>query len=164
MQKGTMISFRATEDFGNILKEIARSKKTTVSGLIDSILREYLETQVKREDLLGDRRKFPRHRGTIPAIINGQNGKKVVFHASKITDISLGGVNLVVPKDDLSDGYVNDSLGHFEVVFALPEQEKPIMFMCQAERIDQARDCYRIGASFADTDMNSYQALQNYLC
>lgn len=165
MSKDVMISFRATAELDAALKRLARRKKTTRSSLIDSILQEYLESQVVGAGLDRDRRRFPRQREIIPAIICGRGGSHTLFHASKITNLSLGGINLVVPKDDLTDACINTRLRNFEIIFALPRQEKPITIQCQARRILQGMDGYHVGASFddADVDEDGYQALWTYL-
>lgn len=163
MTKDIMISFRTTEELNTSLKSLAKKNQSSLSAFIDSILQEYLESQAGQESLQQDRRKFPRQHEAIPAIISGCNGSKKLFHASKITNLSLGGISLTVPKDDLTDKFVNDKLGEFELVFALPQEEKAIMIQCRTKRILQDMDSYQVGASFDDTDLKSYQALQGYL-
>lgn len=110
-----------------------------------------------------DRRRFPRQHKTIPAIISGTNGARKHFHASKITNLSLGGINLVVPKNEHNGALEEESLDAFDVVFALPQEDRPITIQCQGKRIFQTQDSYQVGASFDDADLDSYQALQSYL-
>ncbi len=98
MSKDTMISFRTTEEFSKSLKKYAKKNKVTLSGFIDAVLQDFLQSQAGQDILLQDRRRFPRQHKAIPAIISGHNGSHKYFHASKITNLSLGGINLVVPK------------------------------------------------------------------
>jgi hypothetical protein len=105
----------------------------------------------------------PRQHKTIPAIISGENGGRKQFHASKITNLSLGGINLVVPKNEHNGCLDDDCLENFDVVFALPQEERPITIQCQGKRVFQTQDSYQVGASFDDADLDSYQALQSYL-
>lgn len=163
MSKGSMISFRTTAELNASLKLLAKVNRTTLSGLIDAILRDYLESQTIESSPRRDRRRFPRQNETIPAIICGRNGSQNLFHSSKITDLSLGGVNLLVPRDDLSDACLNEHLKNFEVIFALPRQDKPITIQCQARRILRGMDGYQVGARFNDAALDSYRALQGYL-
>lgn len=163
MAKDTMISFRTTEDFSKSLKKIAKKNKVTLSGFIDAILQEFIASQAGQEILLQDRRRFPRQHKAIPAIISGQNGGAKHFHASKITNLSLGGINLMVPKNEHNSALSDAELGCFDVVFALPQEDRPITIQCQGKRIFQTHDCYQVGASFDDADLDSYQALQSYL-
>ena len=163
MSKDTMISFRTTEEFSKSLKKIAKKNKTTLSGFIDAVLQDFLQSQTGQEILLQDRRRFPRQLKAIPAIISGQSGTQKHFHASKITNLSLGGINLVVPKNGDGGTLDDDALECFEVVFALPQEERPITIQCQGRRIFQTQDSYQVGASFDDADLDSYQALQSYL-
>ena len=163
MSKDTMISFRTTEEFSKSLKKYAKKNKVTLSGFIDAVLQDFLQSQAGQDILLQDRRRFPRQHKAIPAIISGHNGAHKYFHASKITNLSLGGINLVVPKNGNSSDLADRELGCFDVVFALPQEDRPITIQCQGKRVFQTSDCYQVGASFDDTDLDSYQALQSYL-
>ncbi len=163
MSKDTMISFRTTEEFSKTLKKFAKKNKVTLSGFIDAVLQDFLQSQAGQDSLLEDRRRFPRQHKAIPAIISGQNGSQKYFHASKITNLSLGGINLVVPKNGTGGELVDKELGCFDVVFALPQEERPITIQCRGKRVFQTADSYQVGASFDDTDLASYQALQSYL-
>ncbi|PKN42518.1 MAG: hypothetical protein CVU60_05885 [Deltaproteobacteria bacterium HGW-Deltaproteobacteria-18] len=163
MSKDTMISFRTTEEFSKSLKKFAKKNKVTLSGFIDAVLQDFLQSQAGQDILLEDRRRFPRQHKAIPAIISGQNGAQKYFHASKITNLSLGGINLVVPKNGDGCNLADQELDSFDVVFALPQEERPITIQCQGKRVFQTSDCYQVGASFDDTDLDSYQALQSYL-
>lgn len=162
MSKDTMISFRTTEEFSKSLKKYAKKNKVTLSGFIDAVLQDFLQSQAGQDILLQDRRRFPRQHKAIPAIISGRNGGNKYFHASKITNLSLGGINLVVPKNGNSE-LADKELGSFDVVFALPQENRPITIQCQGKRVFQTSDSYQVGASFDDTDLDSYQALQSYL-
>ena len=157
MSKDTMISFRTTEEFSKSLKRLAKKNKTTLSGFIDAVLQDFLQSQAGQDILMQDRRRFPRQHKTIPAIISGSNG------SSKITNLSLGGINLVVPKNEHNGALEEESLDAFDVVFALPQEDRPITIQCQGKRIFQTHDSYQVGASFDDADLDSYQALQSYL-
>jgi len=163
MSKDTMISFRTTEEFSKSLKKYAKKNKVTLSGFIDAVLQDFLQSQAGQDILLQDRRRFPRQHKAIPAIISGHNGSHKYFHASKKTNLSLGGINLVVPKNGTSSELADKELGAFDVVFALPQENRPITIQCQGKRVFQTSDCYQVGASFDDTDLDSYQALQSYL-
>ncbi len=163
MSKDTMISFRTTEEFSKSLKRLAKKNKTTLSGFIDAVLQDFLQSQAGQDILMQDRRRFPRQHKTIPAIISGSNGSRKHFHASKITNLSLGGINLVVPKNEHNGALEEESLDAFDVVFALPQEDRPITIQCQGKRIFQTQDSYQVGASFDDADLDSYQALQSYL-
>lgn len=163
MSKDTMISFRTTEEFSKSLKKLAKKNKTTLSGFIDAVLQDFLQSQAGQDILLQDRRRFPRQHKAIPAIISGYKAEQKHFLASKITNLSLGGINLVVPKSGGNSALDDETLDSFEVVFALPQEDRPITIQCQGRRIFQTQDSYQVGASFDDADLSSYQALQSYL-
>lgn len=163
MPKDTMISFRTTDDFSKSLKKLAKKNKVSLSGFIDAVLKDYLESHVGKESLLQERRRFPRQQEIIPAIISSAGSEKRSLHASKITNLSLGGINLIVPKSAQNEALVKDQIDSFEVVFSLPREGKPITIQCQGAHIQQTSDAYQVGATFSDTDLDSYQALQSYL-
>lgn len=163
MSKDTMISFRTTEEFSKSLKKLAKKNKTTLSGFIDAVLQDFLQSQAGQDILLQDRRRFPRQHKAIPAIISGYKAEQKHFLASKITNLSLGGINLVVPKSGGNGALDDETLDTFEVVFALPQEDRPITIQCQGRRVFQTQDSYQVGASFDDADLSSYQALQSYL-
>ncbi len=163
MFKDTMISFRTTDEFSKSLKKMAKKNKVSLSGFIDAVLQEYLESQASQDRMLQDRRRFPRENQTIPAILSGPGDQKRYFHASKITSLSLGGISLVLPRNGGNGEVPKDVLESFEVVFALPQEGRPVTIQCQGRRVFQSLDSYQIGACFDDADLDSYQALQGYL-
>lgn len=163
MSKDTMISFRTTEAFSKSLKKIAKKNKITLSAFIDVVLQNYLQSQTARESLMQERRRFPRQQQLIPAIISGTGNQRKTLHASKITNLSLSGINLLVPRNDQSETLLKDEMGSFEVVFSLPRENKPITIQCQGTRFSQTAETFLVGATFNDTDFDSYQALRGYL-
>ena len=140
MSKDTMISFRTTEEFSKSLKKYAKKNKVTLSGFIVAVLQDFLQSQAGQDILLQDRRRFPRQHKAIPAIISGHNGAHKYFHASKITNLSLGGINLVVPKNGNDSDLADKELGAFDVVFALPQEDRPITIQCQGKRVFQTSE------------------------
>lgn len=163
MSKDTMISFRTTAEFSKTLKRFAKKNKVTLSGFIDAVLQDYLQSQNGQDKLPQERRKFPREHRIIPAIISGPGDRKAQFHASKITSLSLGGMSLVVPKNGGNGGIRKDVLEDFEVIFSLPQEGRPITIQCQSRRVLRGPEGHQVGASFDDADLDSYQALQGYL-
>ncbi len=163
MPKATMISFRTTEVLGASLQRIARERKTTLSGFIDGILQEYLASQACQDILLRDRRQCQRQQESIPAIIRGRNGAGEFVAASRINDLSLGGIGLAGSRRTAGVGAAGGMPVHFDVIFPLPRAERPVSIQCQAMHVHHAGDMIQIGASFDDADPDSYQALRGYL-
>lgn len=163
MAKDIMISFRTTAELNTSLKHLAHRGDMSLSAFINSVLQEYLEAQATADNPTLDRRRFPRQHATIPAIICARNGSRNLFHSSKITDLSLGGINLSVPRDDTSDAGLDKNLRLFEVIFALPRQEKPIALQCRTRHILCGRGGYQVGACIDNADQGSYLALRSYL-
>ena len=80
-----------------------------------------------------------------------------------ITEISLGGVKILIPKDFKQQIIIDSQNSKFEIVFNLPAENKPIRMFCESNRVVDAEDSTHVGASFVDADFKSYKALQNYL-
>ncbi len=49
------------------------------------------------------------------------------------------------------------------ITFALPEGKKPLSIECVPQRVFRSDRETKIGVSLVDTDIEMYQALQNYL-
>jgi hypothetical protein len=80
-----------------------------------------------------------------------------------ITDISLGGVKVLIPKDFKQQILIDSQNSRFEIIFNLPTENKPIRLSCESNRVIDAEDSINVGAFFVDADFKSYKALQTYL-
>lgn len=159
MSKDIMISFRTTTLLNESLKTMAEENKTTLSGLIESVLDEYLDSRAAQKILDQDRRKFSRQDENIPAIVEYASG---AFQTARITSLSLGGASLAVPEAaEISPELQTDQA--FEVVFPLPGAKHPVVILCQAAWVTPTAGALQIGAVFHDADPASYQTLLSYL-
>ena len=80
-----------------------------------------------------------------------------------ITEISSGGVRVLIPKDFKNKILIDSPGSRFEIAFNLPTKNKPIIMSCKSIRVVDAEDSIHLGASFVDADFKSYKALQTYL-
>ncbi|HYA13430.1 MAG TPA: PilZ domain-containing protein, partial [Syntrophales bacterium] len=94
---------------------------------------------------------------------NRHNSVDAKLHAGSITDISLNGVCILIPRDVHSEMSVDQDKSNFEIIFTLPNEKRPIHLMCESQRIADSKEFIHVGASFVDADFHSYKALQTYL-
>ena len=80
-----------------------------------------------------------------------------------ITEISLGGVKVLVLKDSKNQILIDSQGWRFEITFNLPMENKPLSLSCESTRMVDAQETIQVGASFVDADFNSYKTLQTYL-
>jgi hypothetical protein len=137
------------------LEKISEADRRSLSSVIENILYDY----VGRREPVGvkeEKRRYPRKRVSAPALVSGLDG---TVHAGMVNDISLGGIHISVPRGLKVE--VRDDL-RMSVVFTLPRGDKPLTMQC-APRHVHSNGQTGIGASFMDTDFQSYQSLQDYL-
>ncbi len=108
-----------------------------------------------------EKRQYPRKAFFAPAVVNQLDTEQEGIAA--ITEISLGGVKIMLPKD-MEDRLKIDGQGSkFKVSFNLPSNNKSICLSCESQNAVNSIDSVHIGASFVDADFQNYQALQTYL-
>ena len=163
MKKDSSICFRASKDLHDGLIRISKEDRRSLSSTIGIILSDYVSRRKVCADIgaKSEKRQYPREVFSVPAVINQPDTDKVGIAA--ITEISLGGLKILIPKD-LEDKLMIERQGaKFEVVFNLPSNNKPIRMACESKCSVDAQDSVQIGASFVDADFQNYRALQAYL-
>jgi hypothetical protein len=155
MTRDNIICFRTSEELRKALERISRSERRSLSSTIENILYVYLEQRepkMPRED----KRRYPRKKISSPALVSTRDGE---IHAGTVHDMSLGGVNILLPPTFQCE--IGDD-SRLYVVFTLPESTRPVNIEC-IPRYLRAGDQASIGASFTNTDFQCYQALRNHL-
>jgi len=162
MKKESSICFRASKELHNSLLQISREDRRSLSSTIAIILSDYLnKRKVSTYETKQEKRQYPREVLSVPAVIKQPDTQQEGI--VDITEISLGGLKIMLPKD-LEDRLRIDGQGSkFEVVFNLPSSNKPIRLSCESKSFIDSKDSLHIGASFVDTDIQNYKALQAYL-
>ena len=161
MKKDGHISFRASKDLHESLARVAREDRRSLSSTIEIALTNYLKERKAFKGVEKERRQYPRKALSVPAVINQQESVQTGIGA--ITDISLGGVRVLIPKDFKHQILLDSQGSRFEIVLNLPAENKPIKLSCESTRVVDAEDSVQIGASFVDADFRSCRALQTYL-
>lgn len=98
-----------------------------------------------------------------PTLIKKYGLVKTTLCTGAITDISLGGVKITIPKDVTCEISLDPGTSKFEIVFILPNENIPIYCTCESCRVDKSEESIHVGAAFIDADIQSYKVLQTYL-
>ncbi len=161
MRKDSLICFRTTSQLQQSLAQVAKEDRRSVSSTIEMVLTNYLKERKALKAIDQEKRQHPRKALSVPAVINlpepGQMG------VGSITEISLGGVSVMIPKDFKHQIRIDTQGSRFEIVFNLPDGNLPICLSCESKRVVEAEDSVQVGASFVDADFRCYKTLQTYL-
>jgi hypothetical protein len=161
MTKNGHISFRASKDLHESLAQVAKEDGRSLSSTIEMALTNYLKQRRAFRGVEKEKRQYPRKVLAVPAVINQQAPVQTGIGA--ITEISLGGVKVLIPKDFKHQTLIDTQGSRFEIVFILPTENRPIRFSCESKRVVNAEDSVHVGAVFVDADFKSYKTLQTYL-
>jgi hypothetical protein len=161
MTKDGHISFRASKDLHKSLAQVAKEDGRSLSSTIEMALTNYLKQRKAFKGVEKEKRQYPRKILTVPAVINQQGPGQTGIGA--ITEISLGGVKVLIPKDFKHQTLIDTQGSRFEIVFILPTENRPIKLSCESKRVVNAEDSVHVGAVFVDADFKSYKTLQTYL-
>jgi hypothetical protein len=152
--KDSVICFRISSKLRADLERFSVSERRSLSGAIEKILYEHLESQGKKA--AGDeKRQFPRRTLSTPAIVQTQGGA----FAATVRDVSLGGIGVSANAGCRCPVKEDSSLS---VLFTLPETTRPLLMQCVARHCSEDEQP-RIGASFAEGGHEGESALRSYL-
>jgi hypothetical protein len=161
MKKDCLICFRSSKDLHEALIQIAKEDQRSVSAMIEMILTNHLKERKSIPADKKEQRQYPRKAITVPTIINQtENGQ---MGMGSISEISLSGVRILIPKELQNNIQINAQGTKFEIIFNLPKENKPIKFSCESKRVIDDEDCIHVGASFIDAGFQNYKTLQTYL-
>jgi len=163
MRKDSLICFRLSKNLRESLAKVAQEERRSLSSTIEIILTNYLKEKKVFKGVKKEKRQYPRKTISVPAFISQQILGETKLHAGSITDISLNGVRVSLPRDIPCEMSVDQDKSKFEIIFTLPHEKRPIHLMCEPRRIVDSKEVIQVGASFVDADFNSYKALQTYL-
>jgi hypothetical protein len=161
MKKDSLICFRAGKDLHESLTQVAKKDQRSLSSTIEIALISYLKERKEFHSIEKEKREYPRKVLSIPAMINKQDPGQI--EAGAITEISLCGLRVLIPKDFKHEIAIDSQGSRFEIVFTLPDEAMPIKLTCESKRAVDSPESIHIGASFVDADFQSYRALQTYL-
>lgn len=161
MRKESLICFRTSKDLHESLAYIAKKSRRSLSSIIEMALTSYAKERKAFQGVANDKRQYTRKAISVPVVINIREQGQMAIGA--ITDISLGGVKILIPKNFKYQIPIEEKGARFEIVFSLSTEKQPLSLICEAKRIIDTEDNVCVGASFIDADFNSYKTLQAYL-
>ena len=110
-----------------------------------------------------EKRRYSRKAILAPTLIKKYDLVGETLCTGAITDISLGGVRITIPKDVKCKISLDPRTSKFEIVFTLPNAKSLMRFACESRRVVDDEESVHVGAAFIDTDLQSYRVLQTYL-
>jgi len=163
MKKDITICFRTDKAIRSSLDGMAAEGRQTISAVIENILYNHLKEKKALQGIEKERRVHTRKPVSLPAFLMDDSTGGNIFHAVKVMDISLGGIRLSIPQGaKLAVGADSEGDG-FHIVFTLPEATQPINVTCKPQNICELGEDIQVGATFIDSDFDSYQTLQKHL-
>jgi hypothetical protein len=163
VSKNITICFRTSEDLRKSLEAIATEERRSISSTIENILYQFIENQTEFQGVKDDKRRYPRKSVTMPALINAVGSTDQALQAGIVLDLSLGGLQISVPNGCQLDMQEDKDNSRISIIFTLPDHNRPVTMQCVPTRVYPSEQQTIIGATIADTDFQSYRALQNYL-
>jgi hypothetical protein len=163
MKKDRLICFRVSRDVRETLAKIAQKEKRSLSSIIDIALNSYIKERKLFTGIKNERRQYPRKGILAPALIKQSDSGETKLETGSITDISLSGLRILIPKEAKCGISTDPQAAKFEIIFTLPTENRPIYVTCESCRIVDSDENIHVGASFVDANFHSYKALQTYL-
>jgi hypothetical protein len=163
MKKDSLICFRVSKNLHEALVKIAQEEKRSVSSIIDIVLTSYIKERKLFKGNKNERRQYPRRGILAPALIKQQGSGETKLETGSITDISLSGIRISIPRDAKCEISSDPQTSNFEIIFTLPNERRPIYLTCEPRRVYDSEESTHVGASFIDANFHSYKALQKYL-
>jgi hypothetical protein len=163
MRKDSLICFRLSKNLHESLTKVAQEERRSLSSSIEIILTNYLKEKKVLKGIKKEKRKYPRKAVSVPTFINQVSSGETKLHTGAITDISLNGVHISIPQDIPCEIFAEPDKSKFELIFSLPNGNRPIHITCESRRVVDSKELIHVGASFVDADFSSYKALQTYL-
>ncbi|MEN6321226.1 MAG: PilZ domain-containing protein [Syntrophaceae bacterium] len=163
MRKDSLICFRLSKNLHESLITVAQEDRRSLSSAIEIILTNYLKERKALKSIKKEKRRYPRKAVSVPTFINHISSGEKKLHAGSITDISLNGVRISIPQDVSCEIFNEPDKCRFEIIFTLPNGNRPIQIICESCRVVDSKELIQVGASFIDADFNSYKTLQAYL-
>jgi hypothetical protein len=161
--KNVTICFRTTDDLRGALEKISAEQRRSVSSTIEMILYDHVAQREDMRQTQSEKRRYPRKPVAVPALVTDADAQQKQVHAGIVLDISLGGLKISIPDTYQFEVEEDKENARISIVFTLPDSKRPLAVKCVPEHVYRTDGDTMIGASFADTDFASYQALQNYL-
>lgn len=164
MKSQDKICFDISADNLQRLEELALAQGMDLSACVGDIVTRYLAgMDLFQED--NEKRKFPRKKVLIPAMIHTKPGSELVgsYHSTTIVDVSLGGLCISVPLYKIKNFGLNLGDAEFDIMFTFLDGEVPVSYKCKTHRVQQLDNVMHVGASFQAMDAHSLTAFRQFM-
>lgn len=155
------------EEILNRARELGQDPCVFIASLLKPSLQSRPSQAVPDQSVTGqqrERRRFPRRRMTLPAVLHIKRLQSGCGMKSVTLDnISLGGVSIRFIRDERFDSSLLLSPGRLEMVFRLEEGGSPVVVDCQSLRLVREQDELRMGLRFTGTDCAAFHTLAEHL-
>lgn len=158
MTKDRLICFRTSKDLHDIIVHVAKEDRRSLSSTIEILLTNYLKESKILQCVTKERRHFPRKALSVPVLIHQYDLGEISL--GSISDISLDGLSIIIPKDCEHQFLIDSQCSRFEIVFNSPPENKPIILSCESKRVIDIGDSIHVGVSIVNVDFKSYKALK----
>lgn len=157
------ICFSADSELYERLFKGAEREKLTLDDFLHHVIEHYLKHDTDLPKAR-EKRSFRRANLSLPVIVQAEKRDNEVFaRAGVVTDISVGGLRITVPKRDLiSDEYYLD-FDVFDILLKLPDSGEPSTFTCEIIRTVPTAESIEFGARFVEADLDGVQAIHKYV-
>lgn len=163
MKKDSIICFRVGKDLHESLAQMAQKEKRSLSSIIEIVLSHYVKEHKSFKSITKERRQYPRKGIVAPVLIKQHDSGETKLDTGSLTDISLGGVRITIPRDAKCVITDDAQTRKFEIIFTLPNENKLVYLTCEPRRVFNDEESMYVGASFVDANFQSYKTLQTYL-
>jgi hypothetical protein len=158
-----MICFRTNMEFKKGIEKYALDNHRNLSSAMEFILLEHLRHQSKSLIVEQEQRRFQRKPVKLPAFINVLNSELKSYQPAVITDLSLNGLKISVPKDTWCMKDPDNHEMAFNVMFVLPEETRMINIQCKHRCFIETPEDVHVGAMIVHAAFKDCQSLQKYL-
>jgi len=158
-RKNTKISFRTDDITLAKLKAICRIENTTISALIENVLKAHVLRQENPMQETGEKRQSPRKHCAIPAVISAGNGENMFFSNGTIVNISSSSMQIIMKNIKTESILANG----FYVLFSIPNHDHPLFIPCQIVRANHVLDESIIVAVFECKDVHDKDIIQKFV-
>ena len=163
MNKDNTICFQASPEIKSFLEKIAEKESRSVSSVVKSIIYHYFNKDKVVEGIFQNRRRFERKKVSIPAYIGDLRWQRHDFVTGTILDISLGGIQMSIPKGTKVEIQNVSETDKFSIIFHIPNYHWPINVEICSQWVFESAEEVQFGAALMNPDFHAYSALQKYL-
>lgn len=163
MSKNRQICFYTSDRNKKFLEDIANEKGVALDIFLENIVVEYL-SKIGPAKSFDEKRAFPRREANLPVVVQmNLNKNETHYRTGVIKDMSVNGIKISLPKYTRISTELGSVIQNFEILFKIPDTSEPIVFECEAVRVNKQNDHIEVGAEFTNSDFYCMQAFHKFM-